>query len=562
MTRHEPVGRLDVRLVVRWAPCYRPVVPRTPLVRLLRQLARVCAAHEGDAPPPASHDALTRREFLAVTGATAGLLALERALGGQLAQAGLPSPRVAIVGGGLAGLMAALTLAERGVGCRLYEASGRIGGRVESDRASWLDGQVTEHCGELIDTGHAAMRRLARRFGLRLVNLHRATPPRSSDTYFFDGAYYPARRAVRDFRPIYRAVRRDLRAAGYPTRYDSFTPAGAALDAMSVHDWIATRVPGGHGSPFGQLLDVAYATEYGLDTSDQSALNLIYLLAYQPQRRGFAIFGESDETFHIDGGNDLLPQAMAAALPPGTVQLGARLASIARTTDGAVRLGFATGPGEVVADHVVLAIPFAVLRTLDLDGADLPARKRTAIDELGSGVNAKLALQFERRLWRERGPWGRSNGSTYADTGYQSTWEVSRGQDGATGIVVNYTGGSVAAGLVDTTPAGVEVAARRFLAQLEPVWPGITAAWTGRATLSAPMTEPLRRGSYPSYRLGQMTRFGGVEGERSGNMHFAGDHCSTDFQGYMEGAVREGRRAALEILADISKAPRPRSAVA
>ncbi len=104
------------------------------------------------------------------------------------------------------------------------------------------------------------------------------------------------------------------------------------------------------------------------------------------------------------------------------------------------------------------------------------------------------------------------------------------------------------------TPRGIDAAARDFLAQLERVFPGIGAEWTGRATLSAPTEEPLRRGSYACYLVGQYTKFGGAEGARAGTCHFAGEHCSADFQGYMEGAAVEGIRAAKEILRDLRQA--------
>jgi monoamine oxidase len=184
---------------------------------------------------------------------------------------------------------------------------------------------VSEHCGELIDTGHHTIRRLARRFHLPLDNLHRAEARGSTDTYYFDGAYYSADQAVRDFRSVAIAVRRDLHAAHFPTHFDRFTDAGRALDQMSVRDWIESRVSGGVASSLGTLLDVAYNIEYGLETTRQSALNLVYLLAYQPSRRGFAVLGVSDETFHIRGGNDQLPERVAAALPAGSVNLGWRL---------------------------------------------------------------------------------------------------------------------------------------------------------------------------------------------------------------------------------------------
>ena len=76
---------------------------------------------------------------------------------------------------------------------------------------------------------------------------------------------------------------KDLEAAGESTTYDKFTPEGQKLDQMSVAAWIDSRVPGGRKSSIGALLDVAYAIEYGADTTDQSALNLVYLLGANKQ---------------------------------------------------------------------------------------------------------------------------------------------------------------------------------------------------------------------------------------------------------------------------------------
>jgi monoamine oxidase len=518
---------------------------RTPLLRLLQDAARregVC-----DFDP-----SLSRRQVLVGAGALAGAALAREALG-PLSASAATDARIAIVGAGMAGLAAALHLQDHRVAATVYEASARVGGRMESDRTSWLAGQVSEHCGELIDTGHHTIRRLARRFHLPLDNLPRAEARGSTDTYYFAGAYYSADQAVRDFPPVAVAVRRDLHAAHFPTHFDDFTDAGHALDQMSIREWIESRVPGGVASPMGTLLDVAYNIEYGLETTRQSALNLVYLLAYQPSRRGFAVFGVSDETFHIRGGNDQLPARVAAALPASSVNLGWRLGRIAHEPDGTWRLGF-DGRPDVVADHVLLAIPFSVLRTLDYGAAGFDDLKRIAIEELGYGTNAKLALQFRSRPWRESGPWGKSTGQVVTDLAFQNTWEVSRSQPGTEGILVDYTGGDAGAALDDLSPAGVAAAANRFLAQLERVFPGISTAWTGLATLSAPAIEPLRRGSYACYLVGQYTRFAGIEGAPAGTCHFAGEHCSTDFQGYMEGAATEGIRAAKEILRDLRRA--------
>ena len=79
---------------------------------------------------------------------------------------------------------------------------------------------------------------------------------------------------------------------------------------MSIIDWIEESVPGGMGSKLGQLLDVAYNIEYGAELKEQSALNLIYLLAYQGPGN-LRIFGKSNEKYHVRGGNDQIPQRLA-----------------------------------------------------------------------------------------------------------------------------------------------------------------------------------------------------------------------------------------------------------
>ena len=518
---------------------------RTPLFAQIEALARQMAS-TGGAP------ALPRRAMLA--GAAAALAApLARpARAGAAVQ-----PSVVIIGAGIAGLMAALTLQNAGIACTVFEGSGRVGGRMESDTTTWVNGQVSEHCGELIDSGHTTIRRLAGQFGIALADLHASQPPGASDTFFFGGQYYPQAQARADFAPVWTALQADLTAAGYPTTYKTFNAAGAALDAMSVYDWIESRVPGGHGSRLGKLLNVAYDEEFGGPTTDQSALNIVYLLGFQNDPAQFDMFGQSDERFHMIGGNDQLPRAIAAAIEaaaPGTIRTNAAMTSICLRFGGGYRMEVTMSGHRVVVDagHVILALPFAVLRRLNIARAGFPAQKLAAINQLGYGSNVKLQLQFASRYWNNNGPWGSSTGTSFADTGYQNTWEVTRGQSGATGILVNYLGSAGAAVLSDNpSQATLHKLAVQFLAQLEPVFPGITGEWNGLATLSAPLHDRWQRGSYAYWRVGQYTTVAGWERRRSHTCHFAGEHCSIDFQGYMEGGAREGIRAAHEVLGDL-----------
>lgn len=527
---------------------------RTPLLRTLQKLIRVAYANRtpsASVPKQSLTPSVTRRDFLAGLGAlsaTAALPGVVRAAAGA---------RIAIVGAGMAGLTCALTLADRGIRATVYEASGRVGGRMFSNTAYWSEGQVSEWCGELIDSGHTTVQRLAQRFGLVLDNCLAAQPTGSEDTYYFFGCYYPKAQADRDFALLADAVLADLDAAGYPSTFDAFTAAGRVLDQMSIYDWIETRVPGGHSSPLGQVLDLAYATEYGADTTEQSALNLIYLLGFQPAPTGFAVFGESDEAFHIRGGNEQLPRAIARHLGDESIELGKRLVRIKQTTRGDYRLTFKELGGEtedVHADHVVLALPFSVLREVDVSRAGFDALKLQAIEQLGRGRSAKTQLQFNTRVWNETGAWpGVGTGSTYSDTGYQSSWEVTRAQDGASGVINFFSGGSVAEAMSSTsafaTASNLRARsdAQTALQRAEAVFPGLSAHWNGKLTQSLPHLNPLMRASYAYYRVGQYTAFGGYEGVRQDGVLFCGDHTSQDFQGFMEGAASEGRRAGREL---------------
>ncbi|MGZ8144174.1 MAG: flavin monoamine oxidase family protein [Methylosarcina sp.] len=534
---------------------------RTFLLRIIKKWAKELHLKESiaDNGGPASDSSLTRREFIAGLGA-AGMLTLLP----KWAKAGQP-PRIAIVGGGIAGLTCALKLYDRGVKATIYEASHRVGGRMFSKTDYWDENQISEWCGELIDSGHQTVHKLAKRFGLPMDDLLAAEPENAEELYYFFGDYYTYDEARADFAGIFNKLKDDLQAAGYPTRFDSFTQAGYELDSMSIYDWIETRIPGGHASRFGQLLDVAYNIEYGAETTDQSALNLIYLLGYQPNSganaKALNVFGVSDERYHIRGGNQQLPEAIKNYLGDGWFHFGAQLTQISQTTgQEGYRLEFQSAEGEIfeeLYDYVILAIPFAVLREIDYSEAGFDELKTTAIQELGRGRNGKLQLQFLNRLWHQQKTTevgGVSNGSTYSDTGYQASWEVTRAQPGTSGILNLYSGGEKTAVMMTTVPFATELNpqaaqdAINGLLQMEPVFPGAEAAWNGKVTQSLPHLSSFFKASYSYYRVGQYTTFGGYEKVSQGKVLFCGEHTSQDFQGFMEGGASEGERAAKELL--------------
>ncbi|WP_017237876.1 flavin monoamine oxidase family protein [Streptomyces sp. SS] len=534
---------------------------RTAPARMLR---RIVAEHSTDtAPGDQAAGGPSRRTVLGGLAAGVGIAATSAVGTAGTARADTaPQPVVAIVGAGIAGLHAALRLADHGIGSAVYEADTRVGGRIYSNPAGayWGDGQSSEWGGELIDTGHAVIQGLAARFGLPLDDLRAAEPAGSTEVYRFDGAYYTYAQASADFKKLKPVLQQDLATFDWPVAWNAANSPGAvALSNTSIHDWIATRVPGGHASPFGQLLDVAYTTEFGMDTTASSALGIIGMLAYQASPNSFALFGESDTRYRVRGGNQRLPQAIAAALPPGTVRHGWRLRSVAAAPGGRQLLTF-TADGctrTVLADHTVLALPMGVLKRLDLSAAGFDSRKLAGIAAARMGQNCKLSLQFDTRHWNGSGPWGIATGSTMSDTGYQTSWDSSRAQPGGKGILTVYAGGAHAADFTPSTPfrtaSDPQIAgyAQAALARLEPVFPGLTAHWTGKATLAAWPLNPNAYGSYAGMPTGYAHQYGGYEGVRQGNTHFAGEHTSEMAQGYMEGGAESGSRAADEVLTDL-----------
>jgi monoamine oxidase len=309
---------------------------------------------------------------------------------------------------------------------------------------------------------------------------------------------------------------------------------------MSARAWLDSRVPGGLASRLARLLANAYVEELGAELEDISAVTVVGLLRGSPRDR-VSPYEESDQRYHVRGGNDLLVQRMADALG-GRIRTGMRLTSLSARRDGRHRLVFGrdAATSEIEAEHVVLAMPFPALAEVELANAGFRARKLRAIRELGMGRNTKLQLQFTDRAWIA----ARGNGETRVEGSYQVSWEVTRAQHGASGILNFYSGGATASRAGDGTP---EERARDALSDLESVYPGIGARWNGRVIRNAWDRNPWSRGSYSLLKPGQYTAFHGIEHLPEGRVRFAGEQSSEIWFGYLNGAVESGLRAADEV---------------
>lgn len=525
--------------------------------------------------------------------------------------------RIGIVGAGLAGLTAAYRLKQAGYTPIIFEGSGRIGGRCFSGK--FHNGQVYEHGGELIDTYHTDIQNLVAELGLELDDVKAAQNPNSELTFqVIDYDHCPPEltkytytEAFADYQLIFNRIITDTNNA-YPATYDNCNEAAIKLDRMTLEEYIddITSIlrPDGKGakSKMAQLLKVAYTGEYGSEPYKQSPLNLIFLLGFG-KIDIFELFGISDERYHIKGGNSLLVRRLVEELikepTPIQIRLHHKLTKIKRLDNSKYRLYFESKDDKSKKDfdHIILAIPFSIMRTdreftgIDFHKAGFSSLKKYAINNLGMGKNAKLNVQFKNRYWNDL----EYDGTTYAtndprlcqkEKTYQSTWEVTRGQDGDTGVLVNFVGGEYTKNF--HTSAYIENGYDRnkyikkitkdFLYKLNPVLPGSfeeeNFAFDGyfiqNVVCDNWSESQWHRGSYSYWKSGQycggkgilnfdgssyggVVPFAGVEQEAEPrddpdpcqrNCHFAGEHTSIESQGFLNGAVESGNRVAQEII--------------
>ncbi len=517
---------------------------RTPLARLFaRSFAIACAAEARGEPltealQRADAQRTARRRFLQQGVVAASALALAACAG--VTPRPVQGGEVVIVGAGLAGLAAAWRLRQAGVSVRVIEAQKRCGGRMLSLRNHFADGQVCELGGELIDSNHERMHRLAGELGLALDDLTGSETPGLTDSWYFGGSLRSEHEVLQAFAPIALALRRDQRAIDDGDITPANFAAAQALDRQSLAEWFDRN---GVGGWIRRLLDVAYTTEMGLECDRQSALNLLTFISADTDR--LKLFGDSDERYHARGGNDRVTSALADKLADA-IETGCVLEALRRAPDGRYRLALRRDgvSRELSADEVVLAIPFTTLRQVELD-LELPAAKRAAIQGLAYGTNAKLMIGFEQRVWRERHG---STGSLMSDLALQTTWETSRRQSGAAGILTNFVGGRHGLAIGEGTP---KFQADQAVAELDAVFPGALAArGAAREARFHWPSHPWTRGSYACFAPGDWTS--GLReqiGTSVERLHFAGEHCSDEFQGFMEGALESGELAAERLLA-------------
>ncbi|RYE24294.1 MAG: FAD-dependent oxidoreductase, partial [Sphingobacteriaceae bacterium] len=361
------------------------------------------------------------------------------------------------------------------------------------------------------------------------------------DSFYIDGRFYTEKEIIKAFLPYASKINADIDSLPDEITYDNYDQASKHFDSMSVKGYLDSI---GLSGFIRKGIETAYLTEYGLDTDQQSAINFLYL--FNPDTTdGFEIFGSSDERYKIKGGNGSLTTKLYEQVQ-NQVHLENVLVKIKQTVAG-YTLYFSDGTDYLVtvnADIIVCTVPFSILRNVELQVA-LPKWKTDAIEKLGYGTNSKLLLGFDKRVWREY----QNSGYVFTNQIIQNGWDNSWAQPGTNGGFTVYQGGSEGLQLGDGTP---ESQVPKFLDQLNRMWPGCKTAFNNRVKRMHWPTYPFTKGSYACYKVGQYTSIRGAERKTVGNLHFAGEHCSLDFQGFMNGAAETGRMVAAEILAKMN----------
>ncbi len=434
------------------------------------------------------------------------------------------SPRVVIVGAGLAGLAAARTLDTRGADVTVIEARDRVGGRVWTLRDGFRHGRHAEAGADLIEGSQHAVLALARELGLHKTRILRRG-------FAFYGPTRDGRRRIqsmeRGLGPMFGPLAPDFRAYQISERrWD--TAIARRLAAESVAQWADRQdLPEAARERFRGLR--------GLFLADPEDLSLLAVVDFFAGLSGETPGG--DAMYRLREGNDRLAVEMARRLRRRP-HLGTVARRIVQGAEGVrVTVESSGRRAEMSADGVVVAVPAATARDLEFVPR-LPDIQRKAVTRLRSGRASRLLLQFSRRFWAARGR-ARAFGS---DLPTGAVWDGNEQQRGPGAILSFLAGGNASAeirGILNTE--GIDGIRRRL-------------GWLGRpadvvaSELVVWEDDPWARGGYAYFDPGFDPLWRDWLARPAGRIVFAGEHTSIRWQGYMNGAVETGQRAAEEIL--------------
>lgn len=434
------------------------------------------------------------------------------------------SPKVVVVGAGIAGLTTAYRLQQQGIDVELYEARARVGGRI-------LTVHINDQIGELgaqsiFDGGKAEhLCRLIEESGLEI----------QSDAVLLNHAYFDGEKVISNHEliPQFDPDSLQNKLAFIRQHSDSmFEVLSALFDSNDpAFKYFSTRLAGYEGAPVENLSSRYTETLYHMILGGLSA-------AHQENTANLA---------GVKGGNSLLPEKLAQALA-NRVHLNTPLLSVSKASNGSYTLLFQNGE-TTNADILVLAIPCSVYTDICFEEAVIPQQRLAAIQTVRYGTNAKILIPFaeapQKRttLINDRiGAFFNANRHllTFYYTGESGRFSANTINDtfnqDRSMLEIGYSYFSLA--------SPVMAQDKSFIQYHVPVGYG----W---------LNDPYAKGSYSYIAPGQdalLTRINAVEGETvktlfapiDRTLYFVGEHTSIlqDVPGTMEAACESGERAA------------------
>ena len=284
-------------------------------------------------------------------------------------------------------------------------------------------------------------------------------------------------------------------------------------------------------------LTLTARTVFGCEPAE---LSFLYFLWYAQCAGGLmqlTDFAGGAQDSHLHGGTQQLCERIAEELGEA-VLLKAPVASIKQTSHG---VAVKAGRRSIKGDAAIVAVSPSIAGRIDFDPG-LPPRREALAQRMPMGAYMKGVAVYERPWWREQG----LSGLAFADTGPVQMVVDASPSEGERGVLVGFVTGAPAREVVR-----LEGDARRraVLDAMAAVVGPAAAAPEAYRDFNWAEERWSRGGPVGTMGPGTLTGLGPVLSEPVGRVHWAGTDTATEWNGYMEGAIQAGERAAAEVLA-------------
>lgn len=440
----------------------------------------------------------------------------------------------AIVGGGLAGLTAALDLVKRGLDVVVLEARDRVGGRIENGVLE--DGQYVELGGQWIGAGHDSVLDLVERYGLHTVGL----PNKGNLVVRLRGQSLQVPSADEgptlspfEVSDLGQGLLRLRRLAERLRDDPAWSSANDAWLRQDLRRWIRTNLRT-QGAQL-RFLEV-YSAAFGPMSRDATLVEGLHQVNSGPDLESMLASNGGLNQRRVEGGMFQVCRAMADDLGD-VVRLGAVVDSIEHHERSAVVV---LADGErIEARNVISTLPPRLATRMTYD-PPMPQWRAETADKVAAGNVIKAFLVYEKPFWRELGLSGQSS----ADEGsVRVTFDTTTGED-ERGLLMGFFEGADAASL---SKRSVTLRQRSFVDSVVRTF-GEVAAHPIDYIERDWSAEPFTAGCHGAhFAPGVWTANGPVLAEPEGVLYWAGAEYAGRFNGYMEGAVRSGLDAAASV---------------